>query len=262
MDLVTPVCFAGLSQGEKRLQLYGAFYNWADDDTLLDPSCFRGDLHQDDAVYLAIATANGDTPVCFGGLSQDDKFLAVYTSLFDSAGDDTLTDPECVRGLSPEYRMQAFYASLYSIAGDGTLTDPDCFLGLSPEDRTTAIFEAASIVSEGQLTLAAVTGLQVLGDDDGTWDADWDPMGDADYYQYRIDGGASTNTLDVAVSGAGLAPGTYEFEVRSRDNDGNRGPWASQNFTIESSELNLFWGTSEVLFGDSSILFSDLTYTP
>lgn len=234
MELVSSDCFAGLSPAEKRLQLYGAFYNWADDDTLLDPECFLGDPHPDDAVYLAIATANGDDPVCFGGLSQDEKFLATYTSLFDAAGDESLTDPDCVLGLPPEYRVQAFYASLYSIAGDDTLTDPDCFLGLSPEDRATAIFAAASIVSEGQLTLEAVTNLQVLGDDDGTWDADWDPMGDADYYQYRINGGVVTDTFDVAVSGGGLSPGTYQFQVRSRDNEGNRGPWVSANFTITS----------------------------
>jgi hypothetical protein len=238
MDLVTSVCFAGLSPEDKRLQLYGAFYNWADDDTLLDPECFRGDLHQDDAIYLAIATANGDTPVCFGGLSQDDKFLAVYTSLFDSAGDDTLTAPECVRGLSPEYRTQAFYAALYSIAGDGTLTDPDCFLGLSPDERTIAIFAAASIVSEGQLTLDAVTGLTAEGFDDGTWEADWDDMGDADYYQYRINGGAST-TVMVSEANGTLAAGSYTIEVRSRDNDGNRGPWVSAPFTV-TTEFSYF----------------------
>lgn len=231
MELVTPECFPGLSADEKRVQLYGAFFNWADDSSLLDPDCLLAYPHPDDAVYLAIATANGDDPVCFGGLSQEDKFIATYTSLFDAAGDDSLTDPDCILGMPVEYRVQAFYASLYSIAGDDTLTDPDCFLGLSQEDRATAIFAAASIVSEGQLTLDAVTGLTALGSDDGTWTADWDDMGDADYYQYRINGGSST-TVMVSEANGTLAAGSYTIEVRSRDNDGNRGPWVSAPFTV------------------------------
>jgi hypothetical protein len=235
MELVTSSCFLGLSRPERNQQMYAALYNWADDTDLLYPLCFPGVDDPDAYIMAALAVQGGTgTQACIMGYTPEVRLYYFYVSLFDIAGDDTLPDPDCFLGMPQEARRQAVYAAFYSMAGDDTLTDPDCFWGLSPDEQEAALFAALSITSEGQLTLDAVTGLNVVGDEDGTWDADWDPMGDADYYQYRIDGGPVTDTFDVAVGGAGLAPGTYEFEVRSRDNEGNRGPWVSQNFTIST----------------------------
>lgn len=147
MELVEPACFLGLSQEERRAQIYLAFYTWAEDDTLLDPDCFPGYPHQDSALYAALLVQGGTTTVaCFDGLSREGRELAMYEAVYAAAGDDTLTAPDCFLGLPREQRRMAFYAALYVIAGDDTLLSPDCFLGSSIEQQELAIFSAVTAI--------------------------------------------------------------------------------------------------------------------
>lgn len=147
MELVEPACFLGLSQEERRAQLYLAFYTWAEDDTLLDPDCFPGYPHQDSALYAALLVQGGTiTVACFDGLPREDRELAMYEAVYAAAGDDTLTDPDCFLGLPREQRRLAFYAALYVIAEDETLVSTECFLGLNIEQQELAIFEAVTAI--------------------------------------------------------------------------------------------------------------------
>lgn len=218
--------------------MYQAFYNWAADDLLLDPACFPGSQDQGADIFAALATQGGTTTAaCFNGLPPNLQSWAVYEAVYDSAGDDALTDPLCFAGLAPDEQQQALYAALYSIAGDDTLTDPACFLGLPPELREQAMFGAAFAVSEGQLTLDGVTNLEVTDDLNGGWSADWDDVAGADYYQIQVIGYSSTTSATSDETGS-LTYGSYTIRVRPRDNDGNRGPWVSQAFTMVTEPVN------------------------
>lgn len=147
MEPVSPECFLGLSQEDRRAQTYLAFYTWADDDALLDPDCFPGYPYQDAALYAAILVQGGTTTAeCFEGLTREGRELAMYEAVYAAAGDDTLTNPDCFLGLPREERRLAFYEALYVIADDDTLLSPDCFLGSSIEDQELAIFTAVTAI--------------------------------------------------------------------------------------------------------------------
>jgi acid stress-induced BolA-like protein IbaG/YrbA len=152
MDLVSAACFSGLSPERQRQQIYLALYNWASDDSLIDPSCFPALPYEvQDAALLAalrIQSGNADS-VCFGGLTQAQRQQQIYAELYTVAGDGDLIDPGCFLSLSPTHQSQALYAAYYSIAGDGGLTDPACFYGLSPWQQIQSLFSVLNAISGG-----------------------------------------------------------------------------------------------------------------
>lgn len=121
MPVLDSICYLGLSQDERREQLYLALGG-------VDDSCFLGLFYVEQ--FRAMLELIGSDACIF---TPEDFWREWLLFL----------DPDACTGL-PIYETQAaVYALLYAEAGDDTLTPPECFLGLGPDGGMLALIAAA-----------------------------------------------------------------------------------------------------------------------
>lgn len=117
MALVDPACYLGLSQEDRRAQLYEALGGTSE--------CF-GEAMALEQQKLMLEAIGADTCI-----ENTDDFYRAWAAHLGI---------ECVE--NREDAIRQIYAYYYDVADDESLTDPACILGLMPDVIELAIFEA------------------------------------------------------------------------------------------------------------------------
>jgi hypothetical protein len=130
MAIVAPECFLGLSQEDRRAQIYealgGASECFAEATLLEQQKLILEAVGADTCIentedfYRAWATSLGIECV----EDSDDAQRQIYAYYYTEAADDTLTDPACFLGLLPEQRLLAFFSTLLDVPPVSSY-DPD-----------------------------------------------------------------------------------------------------------------------------------------
>lgn len=130
MALVEPACFLGLSQEDRRAQIYEALGGTSEcfyEATVLEQQklillAIGSDacIETTDGFYRAWAAALGATCV----EDEEDALNQIYSFYYTDAGDDTLTDPDCFPSLMPDQKLAAIFATLGEVPPVSSY-DPD-----------------------------------------------------------------------------------------------------------------------------------------
>lgn len=131
MALVDPECYLGLSQEDRRAQLYEALGGTSEcfyESTVLEQQklmleAIRADtcIENSEDFYRAWAAQLGIECV----EDSEDALNQIYAYYYDAADDDSLADPDCFPGLMPDQKGASIFAAVVLVASLLLYLQPD-----------------------------------------------------------------------------------------------------------------------------------------